>query len=155
MQSKLQKQPDLWSCLPTSLAMLVGLPVADIIPKYGHDGNASVPGNPHDRLCYTDLETVKVALGMGVHLVPVWPYSRISRDGIECWLNDQTFVRTLERFSGLMVGNWRSGERDHSLTWENGLALAFDPSTPKAVSYERLYEHLNINVFYAWVNQYS
>jgi hypothetical protein len=151
----LQKQPNEWSCLPTSLAMLVGLPVEDIIPKYGHDGSAPVPGNPYDRLCFTDLETVKVALGMGVHLVPVHPYSRISRDGVEHWMNDPTFVRTLERFSGLVVGSKKGSGRGygHSVCWHNGLFSFLDPSKPEAVFYGQSDERYNVEVFYAWVNR--
>lgn len=143
----LLKQPNEWSCLPTSLAMLAGLSVEQVISEYGHDGSAEVIGNPYDRLCFTDLETVRVAFNLGIHLVPFSPYSRITGE------RDKTFKHLLECYSGLLVGNWVGHGTGHSLCWHNRHSLAFDPSKPEAVVMGHLYDRYNVEVFFAWVNR--
>ena len=135
--------------------MLVGRSVEDIISEYGHDGSAAAPGLPHNRLCFTDLETIKVAFRLGVHLVPFSPYSRIAEGGVEKYIPDQTFKHLLERYSGILVGNWIGRDREHSVCWSNRHSFALDPATPEAVPYGHLYERWNVDIFLAWVNPYS
>jgi len=150
---RVQRQPNVWSCLPTALAMLVDKPVAEIIHEYGHDGSQPVPGNPFDRLCFTDLETVKVALKLVVHLVPISAYSRVSVDGKEQYTNDQTFGRMLDIYSGILLGNWHCSGVGHALYWENRHSLAIDPDRGDTLFRGHLYDRYNVEVLLAWLNR--
>lgn len=43
-----QKQPNQWSCLPTAFAIVLGIPVNDLIMLLLHDGSAIIyPGQDH------------------------------------------------------------------------------------------------------------
>lgn len=148
---RLQKQPNQWTCLPTSLAMLVDRPVAEILPLFGHDGSEAVEGNPFGRRCFYDLECIRVAYDMGVHLVPFVRYLQISESRRECLVDDLTFKRMLECNSGLIMGVNHLSGIGHSVTWIDRLIL--DSRKPEVMAYGRYDECTNVEVLLAWVNR--
>lgn len=148
---RLQKQPNRWSCIPTSLAMLVDRPVSEIIPLFGHDGSDHVPENPFQRRCFYDLEAVQVAFKLGVHLVPFVRYLQISETRRDCLIDDQTFVRMLESASGLLMGTNRLTGIGHSVCLVD--RSIFDSRSPEVTTYGRLDDCTNVEVLYAWVNR--
>jgi hypothetical protein len=149
----LLKQPNEWSCIPTSLAQLVGLSVERVIQEYGHDGSELVEGNPYGRRCFTEVETILAAYRLGVHLVPLLRYLEIHETRRETLIDALTFKRMLERHSGIILLNGRSHATGHSLCWLNRHSLAIDPSEPREEVYGRSYECQNVEGFLAWVNQ--
>ena len=151
MHPRLQKQPNRWSCVPTSLAMLLDRPVSEIIPLFGHDGSDEVPTNPFGRRCFYDLECVQVAYGLGVHLVPFVRYLQISESRRDCLIDDQTFKRMLECNSGLLMGTNRLTGIGHSVCLVD--RLIFDSRLPEVTSYGHLDECTNVEVLFAWVNR--
>jgi hypothetical protein len=131
--------------------MLVGLPVSEIIPKFGHDGSERVPENPFGRRCFYDLEAIRVAYDMGVHLVPFVRYLQISETRRDCLIDDLTFKQMLECNSGLLMGTNRLSSIGHSVTWMDRHVL--DSRKPEVVTYEQFDDCTNVEVLLAWVNR--
>jgi hypothetical protein len=52
-----QDYPNGWSCFPTALAILLNIPVSEIIKDIGHDGSEIIFPEPNNRrgFCYRDL----------------------------------------------------------------------------------------------------
>ena len=67
-----QKQPNGWSCLPTSFAIALGVPVSDIFDYLEHDGSEEVfPGReePYNRRSFHPQELIDYS--MLIHDTPV------------------------------------------------------------------------------------
>lgn len=71
---RLIRQPNLWSCLPTSLAMVLSKSVEEIIDNIGHDGSEvcwpELP-EPKCRRCFNMQEIIDVAILQGYSLTPI------------------------------------------------------------------------------------
>jgi len=48
----LQTTPNEWSCLPTAVAMAIGVPLADLLEELGHDGSEVTHPNLDPPACY-------------------------------------------------------------------------------------------------------
>ena len=69
---KIQKQPNRWSCLPTSFAMILDVDVNELIRKIGHDGSEILWPNleePYCRRAFHIEEIAMVCYGLGYYLV--------------------------------------------------------------------------------------
>lgn len=70
---KLQHQPNNWSCLPTAFAMVLDLPVKEIIDLIGHDGSTitwpKLP-SPFCRRAFHIQELINVSHRLGYTCTP-------------------------------------------------------------------------------------
>ena len=59
----LQKQPNSWSCLPTAFAMVMDLPVEELILATGHDGSAELWERYHQSWHIQEIILAALKLG--------------------------------------------------------------------------------------------
>lgn len=125
---ELQRSPNSWSCLPTSLAILIGRTVQDVIQFYSHDGSEKVNDLP-EPYCYrgfTVTETFDVAYKLGWLLtdVDVFPH----RDDInEPIFSEDEALDRLELYlyhPGLLCG--KITEKPHATAWDG--KQIYDPT---------------------------
>lgn len=132
--------------------MLAGVEVSDVLEIIGHDGSASVPGNPFGRRCFYEIDIIPAAYRMGIILVPMVRYLQINEERRETIIEDQTFKRMLERHSGILCGEWRGRGIGHAVAWNHDSLSVFEPREPEVMSMEHLNERFNVEVFLAWIN---
>jgi hypothetical protein len=145
---QLLKQPNHWSCYATSLAMLLDVPVEDIFRDIGHDGSGLDPGGPGGRRGHGGHEIIMAAYKRHAWLVPFL----VTHPGTkERLIDDQTLVRLLGCHPGILAGNWTSTNSPHAVAWENASMSVHDPAGPTVYPWRHFNDHLNIEVFFAWM----
>ncbi len=130
---RLQKQPNRWSCLPTSFAMVVGLPVEKIIDKIGHDGSEIIipeEKEPDRRRSFHIQELIDICYLLNYAVIPIQaipsigsfhdPYNIISTEKSE-----ERILSYLENNIGVITGLSRSG-RNHAVAWDG--RKIYDPN---------------------------
>ena len=71
---KLQMQPERWQCAITSFAMVLDLPVAELIRRVGHDGSKIIFPDlpePKNRRGHNIYELVRIATNCGYAVTPI------------------------------------------------------------------------------------
>ena len=131
---RLQTSPNAWSCLPTSLAMVIDKPLKDIITVLGHDGSEILWPNIEKPDCYRSFtipEMVFVALHFGYCLLEVIDSVTIQPTS-ECeekiiFLPTKNFTNTLlKEYNALLLGESENGV-PHAVAWNCKRHVIFDP----------------------------
>jgi len=65
---ELLPKPENWQCVPTSFAMVLGIPVAQVIAEIGHDGGELLPGG---RRGHHVQEMIDLCLRHGFAVTPI------------------------------------------------------------------------------------
>jgi hypothetical protein len=134
----LQRSPNNWSCLPTSFAMVLGVPVKDVIEMCGHDGSQywwvptpehpnSIP-EPYGRRGFHIQEMIWVAYQLGYSVTPFE-----GRPQSKCWFRescielslDETRMKIVLVNNGVLTGMTLEGQR-HAIAYIRH--RAYDPS---------------------------
>jgi hypothetical protein len=127
-------QPNKWSCLTTSLAMLCDVSHDKIIEIIGHDGSEIIHpkmDEPYCRRSFAINELTKAALALGYALVEIEGTSLLSPTGLEVdavpvtipyWEDDM-----LLNYDALLLGEGRSGI-SHAAAWNHQRSLVYDPN---------------------------
>lgn len=146
---KLQRQPNSWSCLPTSLAIVLDIPVAEIFEEIGHDGSEKVWPNlpePFCRRCFHLQEIVEVAYNNGflsvlVEPIPqscppmdVQPYTLL---GFE-----ELVLAKMAKHKGILMGTVKTNNQGHAIAWDG--KRCYDPG---GFGIERYDDRFSINSF--------
>lgn len=81
----LQSSPNGWSCLPTSFAMVVDIPVSSFISMIGHDGSERPYASKNFRAGFHEQECIRIADILGYSCTPFEAFPRLSpfKDGSE------------------------------------------------------------------------
>lgn len=127
---KLQLQPNRWSCLPTSLAILLDIDVARIFDILGHDGGEILwpqfP-DPHKRRSFHIQEIMIIAYTLGYYVMTFESDPEHAPD-TEVQPHKVKYPIPLEQFmigvSGIITGHTKHGTR-HAVAW-NGFKI-YDP----------------------------
>lgn len=132
MRYRFQLQPSRWSCLPTSLAIVLDVPVQAIFDIVGHDGSEIVwpeLKEPQCRKGFTLGEMIHTADRFGRNLVAhqkQWVHSPDGNITITIEPPEDYFRDKLERFDGVITGVTTQGKR-HAVAWVKGQVI--DPTT--------------------------
>jgi hypothetical protein len=139
MSLSLQRSPNGWSCLPTSFAMVLDLPVGRIIELLGHDGSEIVwPGEaePYCRRSFHIQELVYLSwvLGYTVTEFEALPLSKGQPDAepaaLQMPVSAEVRMSSVMRGQlGVLAGRARSGMR-HAVAWDG-----FDCYDPNGTTY--------------------
>lgn len=121
---KLQRQPNRWSCLPTALAILLGVDVQEIFEFLGHDGSEirwpSLP-EPWCRRSFHPQEVSHYALTKGYALVPFAPKMGYPPSGqmtsVRC-MEDDRFQSITDEWGGIFLGLTESGHSHAIAVWD-------------------------------------
>lgn len=133
----IQVTPNRWSCLPVSLAMLVGRHHASIFKTIGHDGSEIRFPNleePFNRRGFELFEIIDAALQLGFAAIPLEVSPRlISFDDdleVACLTPEQErarLERAMNSFTGICCGTMKHNKLvPHACAWD-GMSL-FDPT---------------------------
>ncbi len=129
MRCRFQLQPSRWSCLPTSLAIVLGVPVEAIFAILGHDGSEILWPELPEPQCHKGFtlgEMIHVADRFGKYLVAHEKKWTHSPDGnIIIQIPNDYFNDKLKRFNGVITGVTTQGKR-HAVAWLDGEVI--DPS---------------------------
>ena len=120
------KQPNRWTCLPTALAQLLKVPLADVIRIIGHDGSQIVADELEGearRRCFTQQEIVYAALHLGVTLTTFEEKDVDSRGVV---IHYPQWTVAYEHFDGILMGSYMNRSTGHAVC-KKGLYL-YDPS---------------------------
>lgn len=135
---KFQGQPNRWSCSVAAAAMIMDVPIADVIERIGHDGSEIVfPDLPFPG-CYAGFdiqEIIDVALHFGWSVTGVESRPHVTNDGKqtrELFSEEKVVARMgkyFDLFSGVVVGK-SAGRWWHNVAWDHESQTWYDPAGP-------------------------
>ncbi len=119
-----QKQPNSYTCLPTSFAMCIGMDVKQFMIHVGHDGSESVwplLDHPYDVRCFHFQEMVATCYHLGWSVICMDrnigtkpPYS----DAADYVMNQYHHIcHMMAHEIGVVIGMLRDGRR-HAMAWD-------------------------------------
>lgn len=127
--SRLQIQPNRWSCIPTSFSMAIGIPVEIMLDRIGHDGSMVIHRDlpePRCRRAFHIQECLQVLDFFGYAATPFDAISLLVVDDqhqIELnWLTD--FENHLKDANGVLIGEGRHNR--HAVAWVD--QMVYDPN---------------------------
>lgn len=138
---KHQMQPNRWSCSVTSAAMVLDIPVTELISQLGHDGGEIYYPHNTPPCCYRGFdisEIVDVVMRRGWAVTPIiaWPTSTPNGTDVhdvypEFSLKDR-MDWYLQRFDGIAYGERETKleKRTHVIAWSKDERRWHDPSGP-------------------------
>ena len=123
----IQRQPTKWSCLSTSFAILLGVPVAELHEMLGHDGSEIYyPGEqePKCRRGFHPQEFISLLMDMGIAVVTfeALPVSTVrgttfTHYPYEVQRAQERFDRILSKYVGVICGKSEKGNL-HAVAWD-------------------------------------
>ncbi len=149
---KIQKQPNMWSCLPTAFAMVLDIPVNQVIQEIGHDGSEITWPEliePFKRRSFHLQEMSKVCLSKNLNItvieskierrvmLPIYNkgfLQEMSKDypsenvGCDCFAfkeeDDSIFLnQCLLKYNGVIISGGL-----HAAAWSASEQLVYNPS---------------------------
>jgi ribosomal protein L37AE/L43A len=125
-----QRQPNPAACMVTAFAMVIGVPVAELMEQLGHDGMAvAFPDQVGARryLGYHIQELIWALMEREYAVVPFEPMP-VTRSGdfTHRYPDNPFFERSLMSFSGVLSGETERGT-EHAVAWSAIDKLATDP----------------------------
>lgn len=126
-------QPNLWSCLPTSFGMVMGMTPGEMFEAIGHDGSDIVWPELDDPACrrgFHVMECVRVALDRlftPIELDPD-PHSVPFEGAVPHRVDmDAWFVECLGLYDGVLLGV-DGNNRHHAVAWNAMEKKVYDPT---------------------------
>jgi len=129
---KLQKQPNVWSCFPTALAIALDVPVANIIKEVGHDGSEIIWSkleDPHRRRGFHVQEMQIVALNH-YYVMSYFEFAPCSAPSLTempytiSGMGD-VIVELMMKYTGVILG-YGKAKIAHAVAWDG--AQCYDPN---------------------------
>jgi hypothetical protein len=126
------KQPNRWSCIPTALAMVLNIPIKDIIIEIGHDGSEIIrPGElePYNRKGFHLQDILKICLHHNYALMQFDTKPTILYDNkVSTWGDDTFYVNELMKmYDGILFG-YVNNDKDHAVAWNHLDHCIYDPN---------------------------
>lgn len=127
-----QISPNRWSCLPTSFAIALDIPVKEIIERIGHDGSEVVwpqLPEPKCRRCFHIQELIYVSWKLGFSVTPFEPMPQLqgceSVQPIRVDPPVKELANVLEASPGVITGKTLRGQ-PHAVAWDR--SSCYDPN---------------------------
>ncbi len=125
-------QPNVWSCLPTSFAMVIDKTPKDAFDYLGHDGSEIlIPGfeDPVGRKGFHIQEMIAWCLSMHYYPVEViaQPMTAYSEDRHSFYDNTKLLEEQLDKRNGVLIG-FTEDQKYHAVAWDHESQLIFDPT---------------------------
>ena len=158
---ELIKQPFRWSCVATSFAMVLRVPVSTIFELTGHDGS-EVPvewtefEEPFRRRGHSIQEGIDVCFQLGYSVTPIIYEEEFITQNDSKPVSFRAFQESVDRLShymcnydGIITGTTPSGKK-HAVAWCKDTEMIYDPIGIKS---HIIHPHIYIETF--WVIQKS
>ncbi len=130
---KLYRQPSLWSCFPTALAMCIDVVPNDVIKVIGHDGSMVVWPWKHDPFNRRSFHPNEINLaakhfGYAVTCFENFPRMMLSEDPDSVYfVEPPDLSKLLKTETGMLLGAAESG-MPHAVAWSPVDQLVYDPN---------------------------
>ena len=141
----LQRQPTRWSCLPTAFAMVLNLPIEDVILIIGHDGSDILFPNQEEPYCRRSFhiqELIDVSLKHGYSVTEILlnSYLEVMNETVDVQeFGADRIEDYLQNYTGVLIG--REGTRiPHAVAWDG-----IDILDPNGTVYHL--DNFNVSVF--------
>ncbi len=149
-------EPQLWSCLPQSVATAMEIPFKTLIEKIGHDGSEFVYNDKTFRRGFHIQECIDVATELGISFVPIELHYALTPNGLETYVigskeaQGRRFKQYLDTtsngfFEGMSLDT-RCHPIGHAAAWVHGRVV-----DPRGVNYnfeDRAANNFSINRFW-------
>lgn len=127
---QLQIAPNRWSCLPTSFAMVLDIPLEQIITMIGHNGSAILWPDFEEPFCRRAFHIQELIdccnqLDYAVTLIEAMPISEVKGRYFQQPLSVERFYNHLSGTRGILTGVGRRLGNPHAVAWD-GFNI-FDP----------------------------
>lgn len=149
---QLLQQPNRWSCLITSAAMVLDCRTGDLIDRLGHDGSQILWPTEPEPLCRKGFQIEEIqylALRYGrlfAEFMPKLCYAP-KPDRTPHWLNfENDYHNVLKIANGIMLGTYYGSDNAHAVAWNAKDEVIHDPAG-RRVPLDRF----NVETFYACV----
>lgn len=129
---KLLRQPNNWSCLLTSAAMVLDKPYEELIKVLGHDGSDILWPNlqePYRRRAFIEPEIQFLFWHYDMVLVDYVP-NVAYRSTASCIAKHLKFNidQMLKDYDGILLGEFRLGVK-HAVAWNHEEGIIYDPTS--------------------------
>jgi hypothetical protein len=133
-----QVSPNHWSCIPTSFAIILDMPVREVFEKVGHDGSEMIfegKHEPYGRRSFHPQEFIDLCLERGYVFFPVEAMPLTAgpadleyfpvpfKEGYGARL-----ARFMSWFPGIVIGEHKGGI-PHAMAWD--MRQFYDPGSGK------------------------
>lgn len=122
------RQPNRWTCLPTSFAMVLNITFEEVMSNLCHDGSEIVrPSDPepNNRKGFIPEEFIHVCDKHGFWCVPCintyYSEGEFTRGGPLTWILDM-----IDKYNGVMCGQLSVG-KNHAVAWNQVEQRMYDP----------------------------
>lgn len=121
----IQTQPNGWSCVPTSFAMVLGIPVSNLFSEIGHDGSEMIDGSEKG---FHIQECIYCAARRGYSVTPLQFKPVATPDGRSMRYYDfeKEIVNIMRWSCGVITGIGLHSNQRHAVAWNAG--VAHDPN---------------------------
>lgn len=119
---QLQKNPNGWSCLPTSFAMCIDMSVEELITDIGHDGSKIIFPEYDEPFCRRSFHIQELTYAL---LVRKWAIIPLERNAISATIKGSLFKLTdienkwfqfLEQFNSVFLAHQNG--ITHAVAWD-------------------------------------
>ena len=135
-----QTQPNHWTCLPTSFAIVLGCEVSEIFDYLKHDGSDVLWPDLPEPMCRRSFhiqEMYDFCLDRNYAVTPFVPVMGIAPiGGLVMTVKDERIVERMSHYQGVLTGH------THAVAWSGD--QVFDPSNvfTEGIEFEVLFFHI-------------
>jgi hypothetical protein len=136
---KLQKQPNKWSCLVTSFAMVLDIAVETAMIMIGHNGSEVIfplEADPKKRRSFHIQEMVDLCYNLGKCVIPIegLPVYGIKYEDPRHLLIIEKAIDRVDKYlskedgvlTGIVIKD--DGSKRHAVAWNHKEAMIYDPN---------------------------
>lgn len=148
---ELIKQQYQWSCASASMAMLLGVPEANIFKSLGHDGSDILWPNldePYGRRGFHPQELMDTAIRHGYAMMEIVDSIELVNKDNDCKIIEMPQSRLIwymDRFDGLILGRYSVGVY-HAVAWSKG--HVYDPREPRCYEWTGIGDQITVDTFF-------
>jgi len=131
----LQKQPNQWSCVVTSAAMILEIPVEQLIDDIGHDGSEILFPHLTDHLSRRSFHPQEISVaalkyGWACSLMEIWPAFYDTKLNKNFKIGDSLHAKHLfyiiaHEHACILFGELKNDNGRHAVACDNG--IIYDP----------------------------
>lgn len=119
---KPQQQPNEWSCLPTAFAIVLDVPIRELIARIGHDGTEKYFPHLFAPYCYRsfhveDITSTLLDIDYGLIIISSNPQYEVLDKTYTITYPGDRMLSYLENYVGVLCGNY-PGRTPHAVAWD-------------------------------------
>jgi hypothetical protein len=143
----LQKSPNKWSCLPTAVAMAIGVPVESLIRDIGHDGSQIIFPELKDPFCRRGFDFTDISLALLKHRLSctiLHTFIDVTPNGIDHYQVDHSdatwsIIKDFSYYSYVLC--LIRDTRGHAVAYDPGIGV-YDSKTQSCYPLSKIKEYV-------------